>query len=55
MPNDNKPYLTVPELITLVCGVLFFITFIVAMLVEIKAKHTIYSMFRRFLRYSSIN
>ncbi|KAH9504674.1 hypothetical protein Btru_062552 [Bulinus truncatus] len=46
---DNKAQLSTEEIITLTCGVLFFISFFAAMTVEIKAKHTVYRLFRKFI------
>ncbi|XP_074643677.1 E3 ubiquitin-protein ligase MARCHF4-like [Tubulanus polymorphus] len=43
-PRD-KVDLTPEEIITLSCGVLFFLSFFIAMTVQIKAKHTIYQLF----------
>lgn len=45
----NKVDLTTEEIITLSCGVLFFISFFVAMSVQIKAKHTVYQLFLKFI------
>ena len=36
--------LTSSELMTLSCGVLFFLAFFVAMYVEVKAKNTVYQV-----------
>ncbi|XP_055886986.1 E3 ubiquitin-protein ligase MARCHF2-like isoform X2 [Biomphalaria glabrata] len=46
---DNKSQLSTEEVITLTCGVLFFISFFAAMTVEIKARHTVYRLFRKFI------
>lgn len=40
--------LTSEEVATLCCGVLFFVSFFVAMYAQIKAKHTLYQLFTRF-------
>ena len=45
----NKANLTTEEIITLSCGVLFFVSFFIAMSVQIKAKHTIYQLFVKFI------
>lgn len=45
----NKVDLTTEEIITLSCGVLFFVSFFVAMSVQIKAKHTVYQLFLKFI------
>lgn len=41
--------LTKSEVITLTCGVLFFVAFFVAMYVEVKARNTLYRLFTRFI------
>lgn len=45
----NKVDLTTEEIITLSCGVLFFVSFFIAMSVQIKAKHTIYQLLVKFI------
>lgn len=45
----TKVDLTTEEIITLACGVLFFVSFFIAMSVEIKAKHTIYQLIVKFI------
>ncbi|KAL4237098.1 hypothetical protein ACF0H5_005479 [Mactra antiquata] len=45
----NKVKLTMEEVITLTCGVMFFVAFFIAMTVEIKARHTLYKLFLRFI------
>ncbi|XP_064626161.1 E3 ubiquitin-protein ligase MARCHF4-like isoform X2 [Lineus longissimus] len=45
----NKVDLTPEEIITLSCGVLFFLSFFIAMTVQIKARHTIYQLFVKFI------
>jgi len=54
--RDNKPKTVGPntelspsELMTLSCGVLFFLAFFVAMYVEVKAKNTVYQLICKFL------
>ncbi|GAB1601559.1 E3 ubiquitin-protein ligase MARCH4-like [Argonauta hians] len=47
--TKNKVKLTTEEVITLSSGVMFFVSFFVAMTVEIKAKHTIYKLFVKFV------
>lgn len=47
--SKTKAKLTTEEVITLSSGVMFFISFFVAMTVEIKAKHTIYKLFVKFI------
>jgi E3 ubiquitin-protein ligase MARCH1/8 len=45
----NKVELSTEEIITLSCGVLFFVSFFIAMSVQIKAKHTVYQLFVKFI------
>lgn len=45
----NKVELTIEEIITLACGVTFFVAFFIAMTVEIKARHTLYKLFLKFV------
>lgn len=45
----NKVELSTEEIITLSCGVMFFVSFFIAMTVEIKAKHTVYKLFAKFI------
>ena len=47
--KQNKVDLTTEEIITLSCGVLFFVSFFIAMSVQIKAKHTIYQVLMKFI------
>lgn len=47
--RQDKSKLTREEIITLTCGVLFFVSFFVAMAVQIKAKNTIYQLFVKFI------
>ncbi|KAK6188095.1 hypothetical protein SNE40_004352 [Patella caerulea] len=49
----NKVELTTEEVITLTCGVMFFVSFFIAMTVEIKAKHTIYKLFTKFITHNT--
>ncbi|WAR22988.1 MARH1-like protein [Mya arenaria] len=49
----NKAKLTTEEVITLTCGVMFFVAFFIAMTVEIKARHTLYKLFLRFLTHNT--
>lgn len=51
-PKD-KVKLTSEEVITLTCGVLFFVAFFIAMTVEIKARHTLYKLFMRFITHNT--
>jgi len=51
-PKD-KVRLTTEEVITLTCGVMFFVAFFIAMTVEIKARHTLYKLFRRFMMHNT--
>lgn len=44
--NSN---LSKSEIVTLTCGVLFFVAFFMAMYVEVKAKDTLYRLFSRFV------
>lgn len=45
----NKVDLTTEEIVTLSCGVLFFVSFFIAMSVQIKARHTVYQLFVKFI------
>ena len=45
----NKVDLTPEEIITLSCGVIFFVSFFIAMSVQIKAKHTVYQLLVKFI------
>ncbi|XP_013389797.1 E3 ubiquitin-protein ligase MARCH4 [Lingula anatina] len=45
----NKVDLTTEEIVTLICGVLFFVSFFIAMSVQIKAKHTVYQLIVKFI------
>ena len=45
--------LTTEEIITLTCGIMFFVSFFIAMTVEIKARHTIYRLFLKFLSHNT--
>lgn len=47
--SRNKVDLTTEEIVTLTCGVLFFVSFFIAMSVQIKARHTIYQLFVKFI------
>jgi len=47
-PNYRPGELTLPELITISCGILFFLAFFLAIWVEVRAKHTIYQLICRF-------
>lgn len=47
--GGDKNRLTNSEIITLVCGVLFFVAFFLAMYVEVKARSTIYKIIVDFL------
>ncbi|ESO88147.1 hypothetical protein LOTGIDRAFT_234708 [Lottia gigantea] len=49
----NKVELTTEEILTLSCGVMFFVSFFIAMTVEIKAKHTVYKLLRKFIRHNT--
>ena len=49
----NKVKLTMEEIITLTCGVMFFVAFFIAMTVEIKARHTLYKLFMRFIMHNT--
>lgn len=49
----NKAKLTTEEVITLTCGVMFFVAFFIAMTVEIKARHTLYKLFLRFIMHNT--
>ncbi|XP_059145105.1 E3 ubiquitin-protein ligase MARCHF9-like [Physella acuta] len=46
---ESKSQLSTEEIITLTSGVFFFISFFIAMTVEIKARHTLYRLFHKFL------
>ncbi|XP_054161901.1 E3 ubiquitin-protein ligase MARCHF8-like [Oppia nitens] len=47
--ETNQAELTQSEIVTLICGVLFFLAFFMAMYVEVKARHTIYKLFIKFI------
>ncbi|KAJ8305809.1 hypothetical protein KUTeg_016354 [Tegillarca granosa] len=49
----NKVELTTEEIITLACGVMFFVAFFIAMTVEIKAKHTVYKLLMKFIMHNT--
>lgn len=49
----NKVKLTTEEIITLTCGVMFFVAFFIAMTVEIKARHTLYKLFMKFIMHNT--
>lgn len=51
---QTKSHLSTEEVITLTCGVLFFVSFFLAMTVEIKARHTVYSLFLKFILQNTI-
>lgn len=45
--------LTTEEIVTLSCGVMFFVAFFIAMTVEIKARHTMYKLFMKFVMHNT--
>lgn len=47
--DPNRTELTKSEVITLICGVLFFLSFFMAMYVEVKARNTIYKLMLKFI------
>ncbi|XP_067137862.1 uncharacterized protein [Centruroides vittatus] len=47
--DPDRTELTQSEIVTLVCGVLFFLAFFVAMYVEVKARNTIYKLLAKFI------
>lgn len=47
--DPNRTELSQSEIVTLVCGVLFFLAFFMAMYVEVKARTTIYRLFVKFI------
>ena len=49
----NKVSLTTEEVITLTFGLTFFVAFFIAMTVEIKARHTLYKLFMRFITHNT--
>lgn len=49
---NAKADLTTEEIVTLACGVLFFISFFVAMTVQIKARHTVYQLFVKLIMHN---
>lgn len=51
--SQAKTYLSTEEVITLTCGVMFFVSFFLAMTVEIKARHTIYRLFMKFILHNT--
>jgi len=48
-PGQAEKDLSKSELVTLVCGVVFFMAFFMAMYVEVKAKYTIYKLIIKFI------
>ena len=51
--SQTRAKLSVGEVITLTCGVLFFVAFFLAMTVEIKARHTVYKLFLKFITHNT--
>ncbi|CAG2109832.1 unnamed protein product [Medioppia subpectinata] len=47
--DPNRTELSQSEIVTLICGVLFFLAFFMAMYVEVKARNTIYKLFVKFI------
>ena len=47
--DPNRTELTQSEVVTLVCGVLFFLAFFIAMYVEVKARNTLYKLLVKFV------
>ncbi|KAI1280482.1 E3 ubiquitin-protein ligase MARCHF1 [Halotydeus destructor] len=47
--DPNRTELTHSEVITLICGVLFFFAFFMAMYVEVKARNTLYKLMVKFV------
>lgn len=47
--DPDRTELTQSEIVTLVCGVLFFLAFFVAMYVEVKSRNTIYKLLVKFI------
>lgn len=47
--DPNRTELTQSEVITLVCGVVFFLAFFCAMYVEVKARNTLYKLLVKFV------
>uniref|UniRef100_A0A0B6YSG9 RING-CH-type domain-containing protein n=1 Tax=Arion vulgaris TaxID=1028688 RepID=A0A0B6YSG9_9EUPU len=52
--SQAKTYLSTEEVITLTCGVMFFVSFFLAMTAEITAHHTIYRIFLRFVTQNTV-
>lgn len=50
---QNKSQLSLEEIVTLTCGVLFFVSFFLAMTVEIKARHTVYRLLQKFVIHNT--
>lgn len=50
---QKKSQLSLEEIVTLVCGVLFFVSFFLAMTVEIKARHTVYRLLQKFIIHNT--
>ncbi|KAF6019319.1 hypothetical protein EB796_022370 [Bugula neritina] len=53
-PDGEQFQFTVGEMVTLCSGVIFFMSFILAMTVEIKSRHTIFEVIKRMLRYNTV-
>ncbi|XP_076439872.1 uncharacterized protein LOC143279678 isoform X2 [Babylonia areolata] len=51
--SDAQVELTMEEIITLACGIMFFVSFFIAMTVEIKARHTIYRLCLKFISHNT--
>ena len=51
-PKKDNAELTKSEVVTLTCGVLFFVAFFVAMYVEVIVQNTLYRLFTHFLYLS---
>ncbi|XP_035217919.1 uncharacterized protein LOC118191227 [Stegodyphus dumicola] len=47
--DPNRTELTHSEIVTLVCGVLFFLAFFIAMYVEVKSHDTLYQLLVKFI------
>jgi E3 ubiquitin protein ligase MARCH8, putative len=47
--DPNRTELSQSEIVTLFCGVLFFLAFFMAMYVEVKARSTLYKLLLKFI------